>query len=43
MPDNILYISNDKLENVPYNNTKFQALFIDEQLEWDQHISHANK
>ena len=37
MPDNILYIGNDKLENVRY--TKFLGLFIDEQLEWDQHIS----
>ena len=33
MPDNILYIGNDKLENVRY--TKFLGLFIDEKLEWD--------
>ena len=39
MPDNILYIGNDKLENVRY--TKFLGLFIDEKLEWDQHISHV--
>ena len=39
IPDNILYIGNDKLENVRY--TKFLGLFIDDKLEWDQHISHV--
>ena len=41
MPDNILYIGYDKLENVRYR--KFLGLFIDEKLEWDQHISHVKK
>ena len=41
IPNNILYIGNDKLENVRY--TKFLGLFIDEKLEWDQHISHVKK